>query len=163
MCKLVYRIRATVTYAWDQGSKSIDVIKAYYNENNSFKRMLSQVRRSLINIFKDTDPNQKLLDGQTESLLFSRQKSPQKRKKLQSAANSSASSTRNVDGLKGSKGFKTINRLSHYDRVSKLPEKTEVISSIIAMLLRSEILRDPKFYKKADQLAQKPEIQALIA
>ena len=59
----MYRVRATVAYLWDQGQKSLDLVKAIYNNDATFKRMVRQVQRSILNIFKGTDPHQKVLTG----------------------------------------------------------------------------------------------------
>ena len=53
-------------------------------------------------------------------------------------------------------------RLSHYDRVARLPKKTQTIDAVISMLVRFEVLRDPKFYIRIEKMEKKPEIQTLI-
>ena len=69
MCKMVYRIRSTVSYYqyedYDEKSKltALQKVQELYNEDDTFAKMMSIVRTSLVNIFAGTDPAQILLKG----------------------------------------------------------------------------------------------------
>ena len=57
MFKMVFRIRSTVAYIWDNGSSSANMIKKLYMKDKTFIKMIRIVQRSIFNLFQNTDKN----------------------------------------------------------------------------------------------------------
>lgn len=57
MCKMVYRIRSTVAYFWNQGERSLELVNELFMHDETFAKMNQIVRKNIINLFSGTDPN----------------------------------------------------------------------------------------------------------
>ena len=61
LCKMVYRINSIVAYNWNQGAASYDLIFRLYNQDETFAKMIEIAKNSIFQVFKGTNPRQKLI------------------------------------------------------------------------------------------------------
>ena len=66
MCKMVYRVRSTEAYMIglhpDQASQ-LEVVSSLYNEDSTFRKMISIVNNSVLNLFQGTDPDEPIMNA----------------------------------------------------------------------------------------------------
>ena len=59
MCKMLYRVRSLVAYTLYEGKE--DLIFQLYNNQSDLAKMVQKVKKNMLNLFGNTDPNHCLL------------------------------------------------------------------------------------------------------
>ena len=69
MCKMVYRIRSTEAYMIGEHTEQADqleVVNNLYNEDSTFKKMISIVASGITNLFAGTDPDEPIMNAEAD-------------------------------------------------------------------------------------------------